>query len=140
MLSKTNHSLVSLSGNFPQNERLSSFTSSTLQKTVTLPFMVSQRATNPKCFLSGGGEGAGGGSVGGVVAADGQCGPSVSWPVRAAEELSPAQTEPTNTISVANTIVQFSRANVIRGPTVLLAHSAHNPPSQTFGATLGPYL
>lgn len=75
-----------------------------------------------------------------LLAADGQCGPLVSWPVRAAEELSLAQTEPTNTISVANTIVQFTRANVIRGPPVPPALSAHNPPSQTFGATLGPYL
>lgn len=79
--------------------------------------------------------------VGGdLLAADGQCGRSVSWPVRVSEELSPAQTEPTNTISVANAIVQFTRANVIRGPPVPPAHSAHNPSSQTFGATLGPYL
>lgn len=40
------------------------------------------------------------------------------------EELSPAQTEPTNAISVSNTIVLFSRAN------------APWPQSQTFGPTL----
>lgn len=94
--------------------------------------------TNPRCFLSGG---RGEGWWAWIPrAADGQCGPSVSWPVGAVEELSPAQTEPTNTISVANTIVQFTRANAIRGPPVPPAHSAPNPPSQTFGATIGPYL
>lgn len=52
------------------------------------------------------------------------------------EELSPAQTEPTNAISVANTIVLFSQANAIILSPVLKAHSAHEPQSQTFGPTL----
>lgn len=53
------------------------------------------------------------------------------------EELSPAQTEPTNTISVSNTIVRFTRANAIIVSPVPRVHSAHNPWSQTFGPTLG---
>lgn len=52
------------------------------------------------------------------------------------EELSPAQTEPTNAISVSNTIVLFSQANAIILSPVLWAHSAHKPQSQTFGPTL----
>ena len=52
------------------------------------------------------------------------------------EELSPAQTEPTNAISVSNTIVLFSRANTIIVSPVLRAHSEHRPQSQTFGPTL----
>lgn len=43
------------------------------------------------------------------------------------EELSPAQTEPTNAISVSNTIVLFSRANAIIVSPVLRAHSHTNP-------------
>lgn len=52
------------------------------------------------------------------------------------EELSPAQTEPTNAISVSNTIVLFSQANAIILSPVLRAHSPHKPQSQTFGPTL----
>lgn len=52
------------------------------------------------------------------------------------DELSPAQTQPTNAISVSNTIVLFSRANAIMQSPVLRAHSVHTPQSQTFGPTL----
>jgi len=52
------------------------------------------------------------------------------------DELSPAQTEQTNAISVSNTIVLFSQANAIMQYPVLRAHSAHKPQSQTFGPTL----
>lgn len=51
-------------------------------------------------------------------------------------KLNPAQTEPTNAISVSNTIVLLSRANAIILPPVLRTHSAHKPQSQTFGPTL----
>lgn len=52
------------------------------------------------------------------------------------EELSPAQTEPTNAISASNTIVLSSQANAIMQHPVLQAHSAHKPQGQTFGPTL----
>ena len=56
--------------------------------------------------------------------------------VYGAEELSPAQTEPTNAISVSNTIVLSSQANAIMQYPVLQALSAHKPQGQTFGPTL----
>lgn len=52
------------------------------------------------------------------------------------EELSPAQIEPTNVISVSNTIVVLSQANAIIQSPVLQGHSEQKPQSQTFGPTL----
>lgn len=52
------------------------------------------------------------------------------------EELSPAQIEPTNAISVSNTIVVLSQANAIILSPVPWGHSAQKPQSQTFGPTL----
>lgn len=56
--------------------------------------------------------------------------------VNGREELSPAQTEASNTISASNTIVVFSGAEAIMLDPVWRAHSVHGPQSQTFGPTL----
>lgn len=50
-------------------------------------------------------------------------------------ELSPAQIEPTNVISVSNTIVVLSQPNAIILSPVLQGHSEQKPQSQTFGPT-----
>lgn len=67
-----------------------------------------------------------------------QCAVSVIVCGSRREELSPAQTEPTNAISVSNTIVLFSQANAIILSPVLRAHSAN--PRADIWTNFTPYL